>query len=287
VGRLTPTESATALLVVSAALGFVLNAISTPLYRLLEGYAWPEPLRRRGVAAQQKIKAELVKGLTGDGWELGLRLERLARFPVDDLEIAPTRFGNALRSFETYGKSRFNLDSQTMWSELSSVVPKFLQEELDRSRAIVDFFVALVYLSFVSGILSLIASSASKDTLAACTYGVVSIALCILWYRLAITSSTYWSSTVQALVNMGRLKLAEQLGLQLPATLREECKMWGYLTSFVYYAASADGARLDAYRKRLSGIGSEDPTPGPGLEEDSADERSEDDSIDDAAGGDD
>jgi hypothetical protein len=249
--KLTTTESAGALLAVSAAIGFVLNAVSTPLYRLLEGYAWPARLRKKGIAAQRRIKTRVKSELAGDGWELGLQLERLARFPVDDQEIAPTRLGNALRSFETYGKSRFNLDSQTLWAELACVVPKSLQDELNRSRAIVDFFVALVYLSFGSGVLSIIVSTGSCNKLAVCTYGLASAASCFLWYRLAVTSSTYWSSTVQALVNIGRVKLAEQLGLQLPSTLQEEREMWGHLTLFVFYSDGASGDRLDAYRKRM------------------------------------
>ena len=80
-------------------------------------------------------------------------------------------------------------------------------------------------------------------------YGFLSIASSLLWYRLAVTSSTYWSSTVQALVNVGRVKLARQLGLAVPLSLTEEQKMWGYLTSFVFYADGESGKALDAYRK--------------------------------------
>ena len=79
------------------------------------------------------------------------RKAAVARFPSDDEEIAPTRLGNAIRALETYGPTRFELDSQVLWSELCAVVPKYLQTELDRSRATVDFFVALIFLSALFG----------------------------------------------------------------------------------------------------------------------------------------
>ena len=91
----------------AVAIGLILSAISTPLYRLLEGYSWPKACRKWGVERQRKRKQCLEAKEAGVGWEEGLRIEKLRRFPVDDCEIAPTRLGNALRAFETYGKNRF------------------------------------------------------------------------------------------------------------------------------------------------------------------------------------
>ena len=125
-------------------LGVFLQALSTPMYRLLEGYSWPRACRERSVAKQRAIKSRLEGNIGGTGWGKGLQEEQIARFP-DFNEVAPTRLGNALRALETYGATRFELDSQVMWSELNAVVPKSLQTELERSRAGMDFFVALFY----------------------------------------------------------------------------------------------------------------------------------------------
>src|SRR4029077_9244349 len=43
---LTFSEKTGTMLIMSAVMGFVMNSLSTPLYRLLEGYALPPPWRR-------------------------------------------------------------------------------------------------------------------------------------------------------------------------------------------------------------------------------------------------
>ena len=97
----------------SAALGVLLSAASTPLYRILEGYfLWPRWLQARRRAAHIRKRRKLVQQLKGRGWQYGLALEALARYPSDDAEVTPTRLGNAIRTFELYGKSRFNLDAR-------------------------------------------------------------------------------------------------------------------------------------------------------------------------------
>src|SRR5216684_4924747 len=59
--NLQPAELSVALLSVAAVLGVIASASSSPLYRLLEGYAWPSILRRwraeRHVREKNKILA--------------------------------------------------------------------------------------------------------------------------------------------------------------------------------------------------------------------------------------
>jgi hypothetical protein len=66
---------------------------------------------------------------------------------------------------------------------------------------------------------------------------------------LAIWAIDAWSSPIHALVNLGRVKLADSLGLKLPKTLEEEKKMWGLFAGYTYYANPEDGEALDTYRK--------------------------------------
>lgn len=235
----------------AVAIGLILSAISTPLYRLLEGYSWPKACRKWGVERQRKRKQCLEAKEAGVGWEEGLRIEKLRRFPVDDCEIAPTRLGNALRAFETYGKNRFGLDSQTMWAELCAVIPESLQLELDRSRAMVDFFVALVYLSAGFGITALLVACLTQGFEPRLLIsGVLALLLTRVWYLLAVSSSSYWHLTVQALVNLGRKELASALGLRIPTTLCEERRMWGLVTQFVFYRYEPSvSAQLDPFRE--------------------------------------
>ncbi|MFG2490359.1 hypothetical protein ACGFSD_04685 [Streptomyces caniferus] len=56
--------------------------------------------------------------------------ERLARYPVADDQIAPTRLGNAIRRFEEYGYDRYRLDTQVLWNELTGCVPDQVRRQV-------------------------------------------------------------------------------------------------------------------------------------------------------------
>ncbi len=236
----------------SAGLGLLLSAASTPLYRLLEGYSWPRKLRAHRRAVHVEKHRALQRKLTGIGWERGLVLEALARYPREEEEITPTRLGNAIRAFERYGKTHFNLDSQTMWCELTAVAPKSLRVELDRSRALVDLFVAMLYVAAVVGVLGLAGWIWHRHAVHLLILGILACVSTFLWYELAITGTRYWGATVQALVNLGRVKLAEQLGLELPPSLDAERTMWQIVTSFVYYSKVETGKKLDPFRRKVA-----------------------------------
>jgi hypothetical protein len=247
---LDATQKTFVWLAAAVTIGLFFNALSTPMYRVLEGYLlWPRRCQDRGKDKQRAIKAKLLEALGGAGWARGLQDERLARFPQIDEETAPTRLGNAMRAFETYGATRFGLDSQVMWSELSSLVPKSLQTELDRSRASVDFFVALIYLSMAFGIVTIAFAFDGRIKPILILIGLLALLSIFIWYEMAVISTSYWSTTVQALVNLGRVKLANEMGLEIPKTIEEEREMWWALTSFVYDNTPEAMEKLNKYRK--------------------------------------
>jgi hypothetical protein len=256
-------EQSLLLAFIALALGLAMGASSTPLYRLLEGYTWPRRLRDRGIAKQRSRKAELAKRLEQlqDGLERDLGYEDLQRFPVDDGKVAPTRLGNALRAFETYGVDRYNLDSQSFWTELMTITPDGLRTELARARANVDFFVALTYLSAIFGVVAVAVGVAADTTrIGLVLLGVLAVALCACWYRLAVTSTTYWASTVRALVNVGRKELASALGLRLPREVETEREMWRLMAAFVFY--EYDESWSDQLNKFRVAVPDSDEQPG-------------------------
>jgi hypothetical protein len=249
---LPSAQISVALFGIAAVTGLLASASSTPLYRLLEGYAWPAALRDNRAAAHRSKKAALAKKVNSGGLqgvELGLLLEKFARYPYDDSQVAPTRLGNAIRSFETYGSARFNLDAQTLWSELCSVVPEYLQKDIDQARAIVDFFVSAFYASLLFGVLALACGISEPAKIAAFIFAVLALLACWGTYEMAVRSCSYWRATNQALVNLGRSPLARSLGLALPRTLADEKEMWSYLTSYVYYGVAGTGEKLDRFRR--------------------------------------
>jgi hypothetical protein len=114
------------------------------------------------------------------------------------------------------------------------LVPESLRTEIDRARASVDFCVALVFLSVAFGGVSLIAGLAqATERVTLLVSGGVAVVLALPWYRLAVNSTGHWHSTVQALVNLGRLPLAQSLGVGIPKELKREREMWQQVTWFV------------------------------------------------------
>ena len=128
-------------------LGVLLNAMSTPMYRVLEGYlGWPRWLvkeaKKRKVASRDRLVAALDAAIKEeDRLETGKLLERLQRFPVSNNRVVATRLGNAMRGLETIGSSMFNLDTQALWTELRSSVSSAMVDDLDSARANVYVFI--------------------------------------------------------------------------------------------------------------------------------------------------
>jgi len=269
IGSLDNTTRGVVLTASVVLFGFTLGAASTPLYRVLEGYVGPKALRAWGARSQRNAKWRLksrVRRLSNQtDPDAAILYEALARFPEDDNQILPTRLGNAIRAFETYGHARFRLDSQGLWFELIAVCPGKLQDELDNSRAATDFFVGVVYISLLYALAAAALAVAKLNqphgqadfSLIAQTVVAITI-VPVVAYRLAVSSTTYWATTVRAMVNVGRLRLAEVMGLEMPDTVEEEQTMWGALTGFVFGEDTEYWKNeLNKYRTRKRDVGSE------------------------------
>lgn len=219
---LTKDEGLVFFTLITGALAISLSSLSTLLYRLLEGYLWPRWLQEWGLKRERARKKALHAGVRGSGWRHGIALENLARYPVDDRQILPTRFGNAIRAFETYGETRFDMDSQTLWYELVAVAPKYIQSEIESAQSSVDFFVALFYLSLFFGVACAVLGACVvlgtiehfKIDILLLSFPAFALAYSCHW--LAIKATDAWSYPIHALVNLGRVKLADSLGLMLP-----------------------------------------------------------------------
>ena len=251
-GVLSTSELWATLVTIATALGVITSASSTPLYRILEGYSWPKFIAGWRAKRHVELKRKLEKKVAAaaPGWEQNLYQEKLKRYPLEVNQIVPTRLGNAIRAFETYGGSRFGLDSGSLWSELVAVVPKTLQNDIDTARAIVDFFVAGFFASVMAGILAIVAGSLPNGHVSALFFG--GLYFIIAWgaYEMAVSGCSYWGATNRALINIGRSALATALGLQLPTSLAEEIDMWSNVIAYTYYRDYPSGGRFDKYRVR-------------------------------------
>ncbi|SDP72928.1 hypothetical protein SAMN04487981_13559 [Streptomyces sp. cf386] len=175
--------------------------------------------------------------------------ELLARFPISDDQIAPTRLGNAIRRFEEYGWDRYRLDTQLLWNELTGCVSDQVRRQSELARVSVDFFVALLFGHVAVGAAAALALLGSRpDKLVLLSTVVALAALVPLWYRSAVTATDEWAAAVRALVNTGRKPLADSLGLTLPKSLAEERDMWTMVSRLSRIPYHERAGALDRYR---------------------------------------
>lgn len=202
---------------------------SLPIYRMLEGYALPGPLRRRLLRRQLRRWARLQHAQRR--FELTGRLvgpaisDELARYPGRREYVQATRLGNALRAMERFGVEAYGLDSQSLWYELLGVVPDGTRKDVEEARAPVDFFVsaishALALASVCAGV-----GVATGDPVLLVIAGAAAASLPVS-YALAVNNVLDWGLAVKAVVNLGRRDLADKLGLDVPREVHWERQMW-------------------------------------------------------------
>lgn len=256
-----------AVLVVS----FALAVAARPLLRVLEGYTLrPRWLRERWAEAQRARRRALRRRIAdASSLEDKARwLEELNRYPRDPAWVLPTRLGNALRAGETYGDSQYGLSTVGLWTRLVAVVDDKVTDQLAQARAVLDFFVAMMALSAaLAGATVLVAAWAGEaDVL---VWLVPLVALVPLWYHRAVAAVGWYAQAMQALADLGRLPLAQQLGLRLPPDVAAEREVWRAVSAYAAWGPNWDStavwvARIDAaLGKRGAAVGNAAPAHPP------------------------
>jgi hypothetical protein len=266
------------LLIASIVIGLTLSTMSTPLYRILEGYAsiWPASWKKKRIEYHRSRRQNLRDAVTKHPNESGnpavvdadattkrlnesgtsavmnaLALEKFNRYPDDNAQVAPTLLGNAIRRFEYYSFDRYRLDSQLCWYHLRAATPESMGKEIDNARSGVDFFVCLLYMLILLAMTAVAAMfTPSPDWFRLGIATVLGVAGAVGSYYAAVKATDAWSSSVKAMVDIGRIPLAKALGLEIPAKLAEERDMWervDWLLGFAYKPEA--GTELDSYRQ--------------------------------------
>ncbi len=227
------------LLAIAAVAGLVLAAMRTTLYRILEGYVlWPPPLAEYRIRKHRKRRAKLVakqeKVATDKAVRRGLLYERAARYPVADIQIAPTMLGNAIRRFETYAGDRYKLDAQLLWGDLTAAAPAPAVAAVDNARTNVDFFVCLLY----GGVSTLLLAGVTAGTAGQMTVRLwlaagIGMLLAVACYWLAVRTTDDWDAAFRAVVDHGRAGVAAAFGLKVPASFDDERHMWQVVNTLV------------------------------------------------------
>lgn len=238
--RLNAMSTGTGLAVLggaSLALAVLTTLIRSSVQAVLEGHRFTgllDPLTKRNRKRKNDIEQELRKGSCEQS-----RFVRLSQdwkdFPSEDRLVLPTRLGNRMRSAETYGKTRFGLDAQTFYFDLRKHAGEQVCKDLDRSTFGIETAVSALLNSVLFSIASAVASVYPNRSLGNAVAS--GLAVFVAWgcYRLAYSAASSYHRAYSALVNQGRIPLAESLGLALPADLEAERTFWGDVQSYLFW----------------------------------------------------
>jgi len=259
----------------SAAVGLVL--FNHRIYRLLEGYSGPLK-QPRWIASNQQRHDELTGYLTqmypqifprpgtasAEVQDEYFRRRRKynTQYPYRRDLVLPTRFGNVIRSFESYPEKVYGADSIPLWPRLQAVLPKEVTGGIDDTRAQVDFFINLLVLALLIGAGALVrfgvylymvdyCRKTGVDAFAYCSplgWGDVrfrwalmawiggAIIVARISYGSAVARAEVWGTFVKSAVDLYLPELAKQLGYDLPGTNLARQQFWDAVNSMFLYA---------------------------------------------------
>lgn len=169
------------LFVLTLLLGYTLRGLETFNYKVLEGYSlfhsphWQKRQRRKAQRRLLRIKyidfwidqlydkhtednklKELIEKL--EQMSFNLKAEYKLDYPSEPLNAMPTRFGNILRSAETYPNEHYGIDAVLMWPRLIQVIDPSYYNQIDQSNNSLAFIVNSMVLSLILAALCLLAS---------------------------------------------------------------------------------------------------------------------------------
>jgi hypothetical protein len=262
-------DGSRAWLIAGAIVGLLLFAAflvywATGIVRLYEGH-WQA---RRGLgwlaAPGRWLQQAWYRRLLAAG---GATFETRSRFFLPQEEqlpgeqLLPTRLGNVLRSAEAYSASpdRYAMDGVFYWPRLYGVVPEAMRTTLEQARSAIDTMLILsllawLYVPVAAGIL--VATGAGWQAwpwwLGVLGGGVL---VGMVAYRSAVNSALVFGELIHSCFDLYRHDLLKQLGYAVPASLRDEQRLWHNLaqqlvrlgaddeTVLRYATASAEPAR--------------------------------------------
>jgi hypothetical protein len=149
---------------VSLILAVILLSVNSDIMRVKEGYGsfnpaqllrWLELKRYNRMLNQLKeLKDDMMYYVERDEEppyqiqsEANILKQMIScRFP-DEKELLPTAFGNTVRAFESYPLIMYGVEATTVWPRLLSVIPTDYLQFINRSKASVDFWLNLWFLS--------------------------------------------------------------------------------------------------------------------------------------------
>lgn len=255
------------LLVLTIILGFTLTSLNTFIYKVFEGYVliWRLPFlrssqvkRARQLKRLQKnlqIKIARLENCTSKRAETKrnnliailntLMAEYELAYPPSEDDILPTKFGNILKSAESYSRTRYHIDGVPMWPRLISVIPGDYYSKVDDVSNQLSFLMncTVLAISYSLIILSVsvyhLAKSITSQTYAFEKVGgylilsILAILVGIVFLRATVLVVGEFGYLIRSSYDLFRRKLLIKLDLGLPLTLDGERDIWEDWCDFV------------------------------------------------------
>ncbi|GAA1932317.1 hypothetical protein [Streptantibioticus ferralitis] len=232
------------LVVVTATLGLVVERLTLPVLRLLEGY-WPKACGRvRDHLAERFAQRErqLLKDFrsVAEAVEQGrptsqqraehVRLTRAASRLPGMGRHQPTRVGNILRAAEARPHDRYGLDAVSVWPHLWLLLPETTRQEITNSRGALDRAVSAVIwgvFSLAYGVWTVWAAAAALT---------VALAAGLLWVP---ARAAVHADLVSAAFDLHRTELYTHLRWPLPQNPEQERQCGALLSTYLVRGLSA------------------------------------------------
>ncbi|MDX9990847.1 MAG: hypothetical protein RBS68_02250 [Anaerolineales bacterium] len=229
--------------------GIFLLVSNRGLYRFLEGYGDWNPLKL--ISGLQKRKynklQEEIEKLDDQFREQKeafpreqrskrnhLMRELAERFPDREDLLLPTGFGNILRSFETYPRVMYGIESIDGWSRILAIVPKDYRELIDNAKTQVDFWVNVGFLSILL-LLEYIGFAIYTQSLVDWWIVLILLVIAIISPRFAADAAIGWGDYIKASFDIFAPKLREALGFVPPADRDDEERQWVAFSQAIIY----------------------------------------------------
>lgn len=214
---------AVAATVVIATSSLVVERLTLPVLRVLEGY-WPRPLARlrsRRIEDWHKHIQDLAHLPPGAGRDQVVAASvQLRNFPPDG-DLLPTRIGNIIRAGERRPASWYGLDAVILWPHLWLVLPEQARGDLTNARGQLDRAVTAFTWAVLSCLLGLLWWPAAL-------VGLV-VAIAILRWWIPAAASTY-ATLISAVFDTHRFLLYDALNYPRPAKPVDEPALGRKLT---------------------------------------------------------
>lgn len=225
--------------------GVLMNRLTAPLLRLVEGY-WPAflaPVHRRMAGrfvtqanrAQSAIQqlAELVMAGTASAAQRAsfVQLDAILRQLPSDGRYQPTQTGNILRTAESRPVDKYGLDTVALWPHFWLLFPEDTRKEIVTSRAALDTAVGALGWGTAFALFT-------PWTWWAIPVGVVTVALAAcVWVP---ERARVFAVLVEAAVDLHRSDIYRQLRWPLPRTPAEEREEGRRLTTYLVRGLDGD-----------------------------------------------